>query len=231
MDIVQYTHKKEFQLEIIELGPDLSAIRDRWAYLMKNYLGPCNGVGLIYERDPTLLSPYLCQLANAKIRTLPGGGAANGKYWPIVKVLGQMARAMEYLLVQSLTAFESNLRDIEENGLKSLTNSPDFRSLLSDTRQLKNRHGYNGHPKMEKLREMCIRHFEKAEGELDENGKPRETRVMVFCNFRAVVEEIVDCLNQQRPLIKATPFVGQSAAKGVKGKTQKDQIEVSFLFE
>ena len=141
-----------------------------------------------------------------------------------------MARAMEYLVIQSLTEFQRIVKDLEVDAPKTLTSLPDFKSILRETSELRGRPGYVGHPKMSSLREMCAKHFEKCATEVDpDTGEPVETRVMVFCNYRAVVGEIVDCLNQQRPLIKATEFVGQSSAKGVKGKTQKDQIEVCPL--
>lgn len=142
-----------------------------------------------------------------------------------------MARAMEYLVIQSLTEFQRLVKDLDAEGPKTLATSPEFRSVLNETNELRGRPGYVGHPKMSTLREMCAAHFERCASEVDpDTSKPVETRVMVFCNYRAVVDEIVDCLNQQRPLIKATAFVGQSSAKGVKGKTQKDQIEVRRLF-
>lgn len=193
---------------------------------MQPYMKPLLAARLIFEGDATAISPYAVNMANGRIQTLPGGGKANGKYYPMIKTLGPMARAMDYLVIQSLSSFETVLKDIESSGAKALTSSPAFRDIMRETNVLRAKNGYVGHPKMDKLRSMCIEHFVAAENEVDEDGKKKETRVMVFCNFRAVVDEIVDCLNQQRPLIKATAFVGQGTAKGVKGRTQKDQIEV-----
>lgn len=193
---------------------------------MKTYMGPLLAARLIFEGDPTAIGPYAVNMANGRIQSLPGGGKANGKYYPMIKTLGPMARAMEYLVIQSLSSFETVLKDIASDGAKALVSSPAFRDILRETNVLRATNGYVGHPKMEKLRSMCIEHFVAAEDEVDQDGKKKETRVMVFCNFRAVVDEIVDCLNQQRPLINATAFVGQGTAKGVKGRSQKDQIEV-----
>jgi len=165
------------------------------------------------------------------MKTLPGGAKGNGQYFPMIKTLAAMCRAMEYLVIQSVTSFESNLKDLQANGSKKLVNSSEFKKIVSEVAAIRGREGYVGHPKMERLRTMCIEHFEAAKDEVDEyTGEKRETRVMIFCNFRAVVEEIVDCLNTQRPLIKATPFVGQASSKGTKGKSQKEQLEVRFIF-
>ncbi|KAM0746887.1 P-loop containing nucleoside triphosphate hydrolase protein [Meredithblackwellia eburnea MCA 4105] len=226
-DIRQYMHTKEYDLQIVQLGPTLTAIRDRWRKLMLPYHNPLVAARLVYERDTTMLSPYGVQLAYGKINGLPGGRQANGKFFPMVKILQAMARAMEYLLVESVTSFYNAMQDIEETGSKSLVTDPSFRSLLSDVGTLRKTPGYVGHPKMEKVREMCIAHFDKMAAEGEEEG----TRVMVFCNFRAVVEEIVGVLNTMKPRVKATAFVGQASAKGVKGKSQKDQIETIKKFK
>jgi len=194
---------------------------------MKTYIGPLLAARLIYSGDAVMLSAFAVQQAYQKMKGLPGGSKGNGKYFPMIKTLAQMCRAMEYLVIQSVTSFESSIKDIQANGLKSLVSSSGFKQVVSEVAAIRGREGYVGHPKMEKLRTMCLEHFEATKDDVDEyTGEKRETRVMIFCNFRAVVEEIVACLNTQRPLIKATPFVGQASSKGTKGKSQKEQLEV-----
>jgi len=227
MDIVEYIHRKSYDLLTIPLGDTLTSIRDRWAFLMTTYLKPLVAAKLIYEADPVYLSPYVCQMAYSKINALPGGRGPNGKYFPMVKTLGAMCRAMEYLIIQSVTSFMTTVKDLQGDAPKTLVSNPQFRQIIDEVGRLQSSPGYVGHPKMHQLRDMCTQHFKDHEGAVDQYGDPIDTRVMVFCNFRAVVEELVDCLNQQRPLIKATPFVGQSTAKGARGMSQKEQLEVS----
>lgn len=59
------------------------------------------------------------------------------------------------------------------------------------------------------------------------------TRVMIFSSFRESVQEIAAMLNRHAPLIRVMTFMGQaSAGKGVKGFTQKEQLEVKpFLIK
>ncbi|TKS86701.1 Fanconi anemia group M protein [Collichthys lucidus] len=57
------------------------------------------------------------------------------------------------------------------------------------------------------------------------------TRVMIFSSFRESVQEIAAMLNRHAPLIRVMTFMGQaSAGKGVKGFTQKEQLEVVHRF-
>lgn len=66
-------------------------------------------------------------------------------------------------------------------------------------------------------------------GCLDPQGV--STRVMIFSSFRESVQEIAAMLNRHSPLIRVMTFMGQaSAGKGVKGFTQKEQLEVKVHF-
>ncbi|CAK6978036.1 Fanconi anemia group M protein, partial [Scomber scombrus] len=91
------------------------------------------------------------------------------------------------------------------------------------------------HPKLEKLEEVVLQHFRLwADSSADNNGShPQEvsTRVMIFSSFRESVQEIAAMLNCHAPLIRVMTFMGQaSAGKGVKGFTQKEQLEVVQKF-
>ncbi|SCZ98981.1 BZ3500_MvSof-1268-A1-R1_Chr3-1g05746 [Microbotryum saponariae] len=230
-DIKQYIYHKSYDLTIMPLGPQLSSIRDRWAALMQPFIGPLAQARLLFETRPEYITAFGCNLARGKINSLPGGTGANARFYPMIKTLSYMSSAMEHLIIQSVTQFEEKLLDMQHM-FKTLAAKPDFRKIVADVKALTARSGYVGHPKMERLRSMCWDHFKAAEHEIDPlTGQPRQTRVMVFCNYRAVVEEIVMCLNKHAPTIKATRFVGQAAAKGGKGMTQKDQNEAIRKFK
>ena len=109
-----------------------------------------------------------------------------------------------------------------------LTKNPSFQNLMKKFNELKAQ-GASPHPKMEKLRDILINYFgARMQDPTDaEPGKPDDTRVMVFSSYRAVVDEIIQELNQNQPLIRAAAFIGQGTdKKGRKGLKQKDQIEV-----
>eukprot|EP00095_Tigriopus_kingsejongensis_P003009 maker-scaffold170_size291898-snap-gene-0.16 protein:Tk03009 transcript:maker-scaffold170_size291898-snap-gene-0.16-mRNA-1 annotation:"hypothetical protein LOTGIDRAFT_127429" len=81
-----------------------------------------------------------------------------------------------------------------------------------------------GHPKLEKLRDMVVAHFQTKQAE------GLDTKVMIFSQYRDSVQEITACLHSHRPLIKVMEFVGQAGTKGKKGLSQRDQIEVVRRF-
>lgn len=96
------------------------------------------------------------------------------------------------------------------------------------------------HPKMDKMKTLLVEHFaqkrfdkEDADANGNDNGEELsgDSRVMVFASFRQGVDEVVEFLNSERPLIQAVPFIGQGTDKaGKKGYGQKEQLDVSGLF-
>ena len=97
--------------------------------------------------------------------------------------------------------------------------------------------GFPVHPKMDKLKTLLIEHFAQKQfdkEDADANGHGADvsgdSRVMVFSTYRQSVDEIVELLNKDRPMIRAVPFIGQGTDKsGRKGYGQKEQLEVSTL--
>ena len=85
------------------------------------------------------------------------------------------------------------------------------------------------HPKLTKLEEVVVKHFENAKENLvgPPSQTPLNTRVMIFSQYRDSVQEITAALNKHEPLVKVMSFVGQNGSgNGKKGLTQKEQIEV-----
>lgn len=123
----------------------------------------------------------------------------------------------------------------EESGDKSetqekppaITQNQEYKELIM---RLEGRGQFPPHPKMEKLKSLILEHF-MAKDATDEARGPAKpnpnTRVMVFTTYRDCVKEIVEYLNLQSPIIKATKFIGQDMDKGGgKGFTQKEQLGV-----
>ncbi len=113
-----------------------------------------------------------------------------------------------------------------------LKENPHLKATLSELEQHKNV-GFPPHPKMERLKALLVDHFGNEMISRDENTGDQpvtESRAMVFATFRENVDEIVDTLNQENPMIRASRFVGQGVDKqGRKGYAQKEQLEVLVI--
>ena len=116
----------------------------------------------------------------------------------------------------------------------AITKDQKYKDLITGLEiQKEKEHRFPPHPKMEKLKSLVLEHFGRT-GALDRDGGSTEqnsnTRVMVFVSFRDCVEEVVNYLNIDDPIIKATKFVGQGTDKGGrKGFAQKEQLAVYSL--
>lgn len=111
----------------------------------------------------------------------------------------------------------------------AITKDQKYKDLMRGLEMQKEVQGrFQPHPKMEKLKSLVLEHF-LTKGATDEAST--DTRVMVFVSFRDCVEEVVDYLNFDSPIVKATKFVGQGTDKGGrKGYAQKEQLAVYTLF-
>jgi len=119
---------------------------------------------------------------------------------------------------------------------KKLRSEPMFQAVMREIEMQRNK-GFAVHPKMDRLKGLAVQHFAEKladDSEVIDTGDGKEgqaeredTKVMVFVTFRECVDEIVEALNFERPLIRATKFVGQGTDKqGKKGMAQKEQLEV-----
>jgi ATP-dependent DNA helicase MPH1 len=113
----------------------------------------------------------------------------------------------------------------------ALSKDPAFQTLMTELRSQKE-DGFAIHPKLETLKALVIDHFGQQLRDDDASTisvqAGDDTRAMVFVTFREAVDEIVDLLNQESPLLRATKFIGQGIdKKGNKGLTQREQQRVS----
>lgn len=209
--------RQRVDLVVIPVKGEIGSIRERFAGLMDILLKQVRDLVKTQKTDPTTMHPYLFQTAMKLVKQ-------SGKPWAfsVLSALGGMARCISKLLEQSVDAFFEDLKGLRlscKGKASEVINHKDFASIYRDTEDIINGRGFAGHPKMVKLAELVQEHFElaKKEGTLD------TTRIMVFCTFRQVVDEIVERLNAF-DAIRATRLVGQGTdTKGKKGLAQKEQ--------
>ena len=152
----------------------------------------------------------------------------------------EMSVEMAYHTLQELA------HGVDKDGKKTavkpqqskILKDPHYMSLMKEIERQRNHQGHFPiHPKMDMLRTIAIQHFARAQmGEEDQvqaDATPNphtSTRMIVFCSYRECVEQIVEMLNEEQPMIRAHKFIGQGTDKrGGKGVTQKVQLEVRFI--
>lgn len=144
-----------------------------------------------------------------------------------LKLTGSIGACYESLKEASRNKEDDGGEGKKDKKSKSLRDDPHFKTLMLELETQRSR-GFGTHPKVEKLKQLLIEHFEPKLGDETEDGSVDDTRVMVFSSYRAVVDEIVEELSRERPLIRASRFIGHGVDKqGNKGLPQKEQLEVS----
>ncbi|KAI0824139.1 hypothetical protein BC628DRAFT_444999 [Trametes gibbosa] len=235
-DLKKYLHTKHEKEHHVHMTGDIIAIRDALAALITPILKRVQNAGFLKNGNvaPSMLHPFRCQstvfeMSKAKAPQYAIGAAAQ---------LGPLARAMGYLMEQSTLMCYGYLKGIsdaldETSSKKAIRKMDGFSSLMKELEKQASR-GFSMHPKMDALRTILIDHFGQELPDADDGGDSvRQTsRAMVFVSFRECVEEIVELLNKESPIIRAKAFIGQSTDKqGKKGYAQKEQLEVIEQFK
>lgn len=267
IDVQRYMFRKREEIVNVTLGKDLNLVKEKWAKLMQTQMDPLMKAGLLHNQDPVLLHPFA---VNSMMKDRRRAAILRENRWlqANVRELSHMALSMQYLMEQSPTMFYSRLkeRSMGYNTKGKQTSSAKqqmyansnttFIEIIHDLEVMQDHKGRILHPKMLKLRNVLIEHFDafKADqvhnaeafevsghdvlgntptsGEVAnlESSSQADTRAMVFCSYRECCDEIVGFLNESG--FKATEFVGQSKSRsGKKGMSQKDQERVIADFK
>nr|VWO96633.1 ATP-dependent RNA helicase CshA (EC [Ganoderma boninense] len=218
-DLKKYLHTKHEQEHFVEMTEDIIVLRDALSAVMVPIIKKVQGAGFLKNGNtlPTMLHPYRCQAT-----------------------LGEMskARAPQYAMEMSIAMCYGFLKEIvdaqdDSNAKRNLRKSDGFKSLMNKFEEQAER-GFAMHPKMDVLRTLLIDHFAQRlpDGAEENDAQPSESRAMVFVSFRQCVEEVVELLNKESPIIRAKAFIGQGTDKqGKKGYAQKEQLEVIEQFK
>ncbi|KAG6911756.1 hypothetical protein DXG01_000002 [Tephrocybe rancida] len=242
LDLKQYIHHKRIEQHIINMTEEVNKVKEPLAALMNKDLHPLRQRGIVFgSPDPVRFHPYAAQAQMSKLKQ-----DQRWAYTPLSR-LSNLARAMGYLIEGTLGMCHTYIQELSRQGdeevasgsgktsaaasrKKGLREDPMFQAVL---RELNNQRacGFSVHPKMDRLKTLIIEHFAQKIPD-NEEAAPDDTRVMVFVTFREAVDEIVDTLNAERPLIRAHKFIGQGTDKqGKKGLAQKEQLDVIQRFK
>ncbi|KAG7450292.1 P-loop containing nucleoside triphosphate hydrolase protein [Guyanagaster necrorhizus] len=239
LDLKAYIHEKRVEQHIVPMSEDIVKIRTLLAHLMEIYFKPLVSRGLIHGGNVMNMHPYIFQVRMKEVREGQGWAAYRS-----LSILMTLARIMGYLVEGTTAMCYNALMELASGGgdvgakkskaaskAKQLDDEPAFHSLMRELKAQKTR-GFTMHPKMELLKGIIVQHFGEKLPENSEDELPERTKVMVFATNRDSVDEIVEVLNAEKPLIRASRFIGQGTDKqGRKGFSQREQLEVIKRFK
>ncbi|KAJ7139882.1 hypothetical protein C8R44DRAFT_765650 [Mycena epipterygia] len=237
LDLKAYIHHKNVESHVIAMSEEVNRIKEPLLALMKTVLKPLQERGIMHGSvNLATMHPYAPQ---AKM-----GDLKRDQQWlrPTLSKLSSLARGMGYLIEGTIGMCNTCMQDLADDKeddteggkkksakAKKLREDPLFQAVLKEL-DLQRLRGFAMHPKMERLKALVVQHFAERMGE--DGQETEETKVMVFVTFREAVDEIVDALNLEKPLIRANKFIGQGTDKqGKKGLAQKQQLEVIQKFK
>ncbi|KAJ3351613.1 hypothetical protein HDU83_008768 [Entophlyctis luteolus] len=241
LDIKPYTHERSLEVLVLPPSEDMVVVSDLYRKMIEPVLNRLVNVRAFYERDPRNVTRYTLMQAREKYRSSKPPGASdiqNGMVEADFALGIALCENYNHLHLLGIRMFLSQIEDFvaQSAGSKSrsranLIQHPDFQKLLSTTRNIVNKPGFVSHPKVTKLVEAVVGHFQRCEEMKKSTGRnDLDTRAMVFSNFRESVEEIRDALSEHAPLIRVMSFVGQGTGKRGKGCAQKEQLQLIQTF-
>ncbi|KAG8759890.1 3'-5' DNA helicase [Serendipita sp. 396] len=240
MDVRKYMHQKTITQHLVDLNDALINIREHLLKLITSVMKPLAARGIIHFSNPNNVKDFVCNQTMTKL------GRADGWAFKPLATLGALARILGYLSEFSVAMAYHALQDLGQGIKKTakkenkeptpnkIVQDSNFIAIIKEIERQRNElNHFPTHPKMEKLRALAIQHFAAAEIAEEEKARPGQsakrpdTKMIVYCTYRECVDEIVEMLNEQRPMIRPHRFIGQGTDKrGTKGVTQKEQIAV-----
>ncbi|XP_039897288.1 Fanconi anemia group M protein [Simochromis diagramma] len=250
-DIRAHSHQRNVEKVVVPLGEALSAYQTRYLQVLEKFMSRLVQNRVMGHKDLRSLTKYQLILARDQFRKNPPShlkGPQQGMLEGDFALCISLYHGYELLMQMGLRSLFFYIQGIMDGSREmsraknELQRTPTFMDFYKEmgTMFMKPSAGPDepfiySHPKLEKLEEVVLQHFRLwAESSANNNGSgPQEvsTRVMIFSSFRESVQEIAAMLNRHAPLIRVMTFMGQaSAGKGVKGFTQKEQLEVVHKF-
>ncbi|KAK9504022.1 hypothetical protein O3M35_010465 [Rhynocoris fuscipes] len=229
LDVAPYTHSKSVEKVVVELSPNILRVKEDFLQIYDKYARRLKDFKAL-NSNISVMSKFQVLKACEKFRNNPPRNIPSSVLGSLIcdfTVCMSLAHSLELLQTYGLRAFHSYLKN--EGGEKCsaaitrLKNDEDLQRMLEQLNEIlypkaESHRPYTwGHPKLQKLVFTLNEHFNK-------NETTAPTKAIVFCQYRVVVNEIVNILSKC-PNIKAAIFIGQSGGKD-KGMTQQQQLQI-----
>lgn len=244
LDIRQYVHSRKVDTVLFDDSEEMVMIMDLFAKALQPVLDKLNAMNAYWQKDPMSLTPYGCNQARMKWMASDTGRNANwgvkGMVNTIFSLLAGLSHGIELLKFHGIGPFfhkvlsfrDGDDEKAEKGGKyrKQIIESIHFQTMMTRVQMWINKPDFVGHPKLEYLQSIVLRHFVDAE-EGQGPSDPSSTRIMIFAHYRDSAEEIAKVLRRNDPMIRPHVFVGQASSKGSEGMDQKTQLAIIQQFQ
>lgn len=246
LDIRHYVHPRKVDTALFEDSEEMIMIMDLFSKSLQPILNKVNIMNAYWSKDPMSLTPYGCTQARMKWLASNAGKNADwgvkGMVNAIFSLLASLAHGIELLKYHGIGPFHRSVRSFRDGGSgqsekggkyrKEIIESIHFQTMMTRIQIWDNEPDFVGHPKLEYLQSIILRHFvEAGDADGEDNVLSKGTRVMIFAHYRDSAEEIAKVLKRNYPMIRPHVFVGQANSKGSDGMDQKTQLSVIKMFQ
>jgi len=251
-DVKPYIHEKEWETVIVKQSSEVNELEKVMNHIIQpimERLCAHNGFqGSSIGNNHKTLTPYMVLKAKTNYQELTNDHTLGGHFYALQTLIdwrnnlktsgigvikGKMLRylsvdpenhtfknhATGYLgTVLKSSAFKNLWELVQEATTNSQSQS------LPYTQNTKKRHRKKNNPKLQALSDILIEHFERAK------ACNESSRAIVFSQWRDSVEEIVDVLDMEQPLLKPRKFVGQggSNVSSKRGRKKSKESDLSL---
>lgn len=246
-DIQAHSHQRSVDKMVVPLGEALSSYQTRYLQVLEKFMSRLVQNRVMTQKDLRTLSKYQLILARDQFRKNPPQhikGPQQGMLEGDFALCISLYHGYELLMQMGLRSLFFYIQGVMDGSREmsrarnELQRTPAFMDLYNEMEAMfvKPADGLEetfiySHPKLERLEQVVLQHFRQWAERTAGSDEAVGSRVMIFSSFRESVQEIADMLKLHAPLIRVMTFMGQaSVGKGVKGFTQKEQLEVVQRF-
>ena len=239
-DVRKYTHTK--MIEFFEVKEKKRGVTERlrlaWVDIYRPTVRRLVARNILFNGDPEKLTKSSAWMACNRFREtifqgagLPGMSMQEAKnYLSQVQFMISLAHAHDLLKGHGLGSFVESLNKMADSiqntrqsyGLKhDIITSMRFKAVHREAQTLLE-NGTVQHPKVTALIDLLKDHFTRAKN----CGK--ETKAIIFTEFRSSVDNLLEELDHMRPLVQAEGFVGQAGSSSTKvsdGRKKKKKTD------
>ncbi|XP_015190846.1 PREDICTED: Fanconi anemia group M protein isoform X2 [Polistes dominula] len=226
LDITPYINQRKTDIILVPLGEELEKFKDRYINIMDRHVKFLIRCNVIRGQTANISKGKIFMILREFQKTPNQSG--NNEIKKALNILLTMYHAYELMIRHGLRAFykfyqnhsdkfwmnsETQLQELLAEVQTYLGPFPDPQLFISgNTPEIPDNLVF-GHNKFLKLKELLLHHFTIA------SSSGKDTRAIVFVEYRDIVSEVYVLLLQTKPLIRPQMFVGRSEQK------QKNQIK------